>query len=195
MQYGLMNKSWKLNISLIASLFGFGVCSAVARPALTMPPQVPDSLQVPTDQRIILEAVGRGTQIYVCQANADNSNTYQWTLKAPDAQLLSYQGQRLGQHYAGPTWEANDGSKVMGQVKAKVDSPQANAIPWLLVEARSHEGKGIFSQVNWVQRLHTVGGKAPESGCDQVHKNLEAPVSYTADYYFYSTRAAGSASN
>lgn len=186
-----MNKLFLLNISLIASLFGFSLCNAVTQPELTMLPQIPDSLQVPTDQKLILKAYARGSQIYACRAKADDSHTFEWTLKSPDAQLFNDQGQRLGRHYAGPTWEANDGSKVTGQLRAKVNMPQANTIPWLLLEAQSHEGKGIFSQVNWIQRLHTVGGKAPTTGCDRVHKNLEVSISYTADYYFYSGSQLG----
>jgi hypothetical protein len=96
----------------------------------------------------------------------------------------------MGQHYAGPTWEANDGSKVMGEVKAKADAPEAKTIPWLLLAARSHAGNGIFSQVNWIQRVNTVGGTAPTGGCDRAYQNREIGINYTADYYFYGSAIA-----
>jgi Protein of unknown function (DUF3455) len=76
------------------------------------------------------------------------------------------------------------------KMKVKTDAPQANAIPWLLLEANAHEGNGIFSSVNWIVRLNTVGGQAPVDGCDRDRQNQEVSVNYTADYYFYGTIAA-----
>src|SRR2546426_12637571 len=86
-------------------------------------------------------------------------------------------------HYAGPTWQAIDGSKVVGTVVAKADQP--DAIPWLLLRAASNEGSGLFSEVVYIQRLYTTGGKAPEAGCDQAHDQAEVLVPYTAQYLFY----------
>jgi hypothetical protein len=172
-----MNRfSWQ-KLSLVACLFGLSACSAVAQ---TIPPS---TSQVPYDLRLILKTLAKGSQIYVCQAKADNS--YEWTLKGPEAVLFDERGKELGKHYNGPTWESDDGSKVMGQVKIKADAPKADAIPWLVLEARSHEGNGVFSQVNWIARMNTVGGQPPAGGCDRDHENREVSVSYTSDYYFY----------
>jgi len=52
---------------------------------------------------------------------------------------------KIGKHYAGPTWESNDGSKVVGEVKARDDGPAPTAIPWLLLSAKSTSGNGAFS--------------------------------------------------
>jgi len=46
-------------------------------------------------------------------------------------------GNKIAKHYAGTTWESNDGSKVVGEVKAKDNGPDPNAIPWLLLSAKS----------------------------------------------------------
>jgi Protein of unknown function (DUF3455) len=164
-------------------VFGCELGITLAQAAPTENAPVPDTLQVPKDQSLLLKAAAKGSQIYTCQASAPNQ--FAWTLKAPEAELFDEQKQPLGRHYAGPTWESKDGSKVVGQVKAKVEPSQAEAIPWLLLETKSSEGKGIFSQVKWVQRLNTVGGKAPTEDCDSTHQNQETKVSYTADYYFY----------
>jgi hypothetical protein len=166
-------------------LFGLSTGGTKAQTTSTTSPDVPKNLQVPPDQSLLFKAAAKGSQIYVCKAKPDNLNSFEWTLKAPDALLYDEQGQRLGKHYAGPTWESNDGSKVMAQVKAHTNAPQASTIPWLLLQGRSHQGNGIFSQVNWIQRLHTVGGKAPASGCDRAHENHEVSVAYQADYYFW----------
>ncbi len=180
-----MKISCLLNISLIISLFGFEVSSAVAQTAPRISPKIPNNLQVPSNQNLILKAAASGSQIYICKAKVDNPNTFKWTLKAPEAVLFNEQGQKLGQHYAGPTWEANDGSKVIGQVHAKVDASSADAIPWLLLEVKYRESNGVFSQVNWIQRRDTVNGKAPAGGCDRTSQNREIHVPYTANYYFY----------
>jgi Protein of unknown function (DUF3455) len=154
-------------------------------------PQAPESLKVPSDQSLLLKTAAKGLQIYICKAKtepktADERTAYEWTLKAPSAELFDGQGRLIGKHYAGPTWEMQqDHSLVVGAVSAKANAPQADAIPWLLLKAKSHQGKGVLSPVSWVQRLDTAGGKAPAAGCDQERKNAEVQVPYTASYYFY----------
>ena len=61
-------------------------------------------------------------------------------------------------YYAGPTWEASDGSKVVGVVKAKVDAPDPRSIPWLLLETHGTGKAGMFAKVTSIQRVATVGG-------------------------------------
>lgn len=164
------------------------VLSAAATQVLAQAPSVPADIQVPADQRLLISVAASGDQIYTCQATdspAGSPAGYAWTLKAPEAELFDPQGQQVGQHYGGPSWELNDGSKIVGQLKTKVDAPQENAIPWLLLQVKSHEGEGSLSGVNWIQRVNTVGGKAPLNGCDSDHQNQETRVNYSADYYFY----------
>ena len=113
---------------------------------------------------------------------------FEWSFKAPEAELFDSDGKKIGRHYAGPTWEANDGSKVVGEVKAKDNGPDPNAIPWLLLSAKSTSGSGIFSQTQSIQRLNTVGGQAPAEGCNQAQFGKETRVPYKAKYYFYIAR-------
>ncbi len=125
-----------------------------------------------------------GSQIYACKQGADGK--YGWALKAPDAELRNEQGAVIGHHFAGPTWKANDGSEIKGKAVAHVDSPDADSIPWLLVNVASHTGDGMFSKVNSIQRVHTKGGQPPPaSECDAVKQGNEVKSAYTADYYFY----------
>jgi len=149
------------------------------------PPQVPDGLKAPEGQVVLLKAQGHGVQIYTCKASANDPNSFAWSFKAPEADLIDEQGNNIGRHYAGPTWEAGDGSKVTGVVLQKAEAPQAGAIPWLLLKAKSHEGSGTFGRALYIQRVDTVGGVAPVTGCDQAHLNKEVRVDYRADYYFY----------
>jgi hypothetical protein len=149
------------------------------------PPQVPDNLKVLDGQSVLLKALGKGVQIYDCKAMAGDPGRFEWSFKAPEADLTNEHVKKIAKHYAGPTWEANDGSKVVGAVQQKADAPNPGAIPWLLLKAKTNEGTGMFAKVTYIQRVNTEGGIAPTAGCEQAHVNTEARVDYRATYYFY----------
>ena len=139
---------------------------------------IPDDLRV--DGPLVGIVHATGFQVYRCEAIAVGKLA--WTLKAPDATFENASGLK-GKHYAGPTWEATDGSKVVGRKLKDHASPTVDAVPWLLLEAKSHDGKGQLSAVTFVQRIHTSGGKAPAVG--NAKAGDETRVAYTADYVFY----------
>jgi Protein of unknown function (DUF3455) len=147
--------------------------------------QVPEQLQPPASEQLFLEVHAKGEQIYTCKGDAAQ---ILWTLKAPDAQLFGKDGKSFGKHFAGPSWEANDGSRVTGKAIANVPSPDADSIPWLLVTILTHEGRGVLSHAASIQRLNTKGGKAPATGCDAAHAGQEVRVPYSADYLFYAPK-------
>ena len=150
-------------------------------------PDVPDQIKVPGSEELLLEAHASGFQIYTCQAGADGRPA--WVLKAPDAELRDPEGKVIARHFAGPTWKHNDGSQVTGKAVARVDSPAADSIPWLLLTAAAHSGDGVFSRVTSIQRIHTQGGQPPPaSACDASHPNDEIKRPYRADYYFYASK-------
>jgi hypothetical protein len=137
---------------------------------------------------LVLETRAVGVQIYECSASKADPTRFEWVFKAPEADLFDAKGNKIGKHYAGPTWESNDGSKVVGEVVAKDNGPAADAIPWLLLSAKSTSGKGVFSRVLSIQRLSTVGGKAPAEGCDKTQSGKEARVAYKARYTFFAAK-------
>ncbi|PYX33373.1 MAG: hypothetical protein DMG77_00140 [Acidobacteria bacterium] len=147
------------------------------------PPDVPEAIQAPAGEEVVLFAHAAGSQIYTCQAGA--AGRFSWTLKAPEAELHDRNDKVIGQHFAGPTWKLKDGSEVSGQLAAQVNSLDADSIPWLLVKAENHSGKGLLATVTTIQRVHSHGGKPPAEGCDESHKDAETKRAYTADYYFY----------
>jgi len=153
------------------------------RPARESP--VPEALRPSSKETLILKAHAVGVQIYVCQVNHDDPARFDWVFKAPEAQLFDKAGKTIIKHYAGPSWEALDGSKVVGEVVSKDNGPDPMAIPWLLLHAKSTSGSGPLSQTQSIQRLNTVGGKAPEGGCGAGLVGSEVRVHYTADYVFY----------
>jgi hypothetical protein len=149
---------------------------------------VPESIKVPATQTLAVSAQARGVQIYECGVSKADPARFEWIFKAPEAELFDTAGRRIGKHYAGPTWESDDGSKVVGTATARADGPDANAIPWLLLSATSAEGNGIFGKTQSVQRVKTVGGKAPADACNQAQLGKIARVSYSATYDFYVAR-------
>jgi hypothetical protein len=147
--------------------------------------QVPQALQPTANEQLLLQVHAKGDQIYSCKGDAGQ---FSWTLKAPDAQLFDKDGKPFGKHFAGPSWEANDGSRVTGKAAANAPSPDADSIPWLLVTVVSHTGEGVLARVTSIQRLNTKGGKAPASGCDAGHVAQEVRTPYSADYLFFAPK-------
>jgi hypothetical protein len=99
--------------------------------------------------------------------------------------LFDSAGNKIGKHYAGPTWELNDGSKVAGRVVARADAPDHTAIPWLLLDATLNAGTGRLAGVSSIQRVDTTGGTPPSQPCNLEHANAEVKVPYAATYFFY----------
>jgi hypothetical protein len=129
-------------------------CTALAS-AQTTP--APAALEPPDGQQLTFQAHGVGVQVYSC-ANKDGS--FAWVLKGPDAKLLDRDGKTVGKHYAGPTWQASDGSLVVGKATATVPSPDGESVPWLLLKATKQEGAGVLSGVLSIPRTRT---RAPAS--------------------------------
>lgn len=161
----------------------FLLLSTSSLSAAEPPDGLPESLRVPPGHELLLRALAVGVQIYTCQATAAG---YEWAFKAPEASLFNGNVQLIGTHYAGPTWQAPDGSRVVGARVEAADAPNPASIPWLLLRATAHEGTGPFSEVTYIQRVLTGGGVAPPAqGCDASHVGEEARVDYIAMYYFY----------
>jgi hypothetical protein len=147
---------------------------------------IPDRLNPSAGETMTMIVPAKGVQIYECRMS--NSQQYEWAFVAPDAELFDTTGQRIGKHYAGPHWEAADGSKVVAKLVERADAPKATDIPWLLLGAKSVGGDGAFSKVTSIQRVNTVGGVAPKVGCSQGNAGTPVRVPYTADYYFFTPR-------
>jgi Protein of unknown function (DUF3455) len=145
-------------------------------------PSLPDLtvLAVPADQVLLFKARGRGVQIYPC-----DPTTHAFGPARPEAVLVT-DGGSIIHHFKGPTWQAADGSLVVGTVVHKVSAPADDAIPWLLLTASpGGTAGGKLSNVSFIQRVYTKRGNAPSSGCDANEADSETPVFYEAEYYFY----------
>ena len=137
----------------------------------------------PQGSALLLQVTADGVQIYACEAKG---SLFQWTFKAPEANLFDKQGRQIGTHFAGPTWKMADGSAIVGEVTAKADAPERGAVQWLLLRAKAHEGQGILGEAAFVRRTETKGGVAPTTGCDAGHVSEQARMRYSAIYQFFS---------
>ncbi len=173
---------------LVGGCAAAAALAAVAALAQVAPGQTPTLDQLPAalkpaaGLKVYIEAAAKGVQIYTCGKNA--SGAWAWNFKAPEATLTDTQQKPLGKHYAGPTWEDTQGGKIVGAAKASAPAASANSVPWLLLDVKSREGSGPFTQAQAVLRVATNGGAAPASGCDEAHANTENRVPYTATYLF-----------
>lgn len=177
-----MNHVSRLSHALWLSLLS--ACTVPTGPAPVPASPVPAAL-VPAGERLVGRIAARGVQIYECRAVPSAASGAEWVFVAPEADLYDLQGLPAGRHYAGPRWEATDGSRIVGSVKARADAPQAGAIPWLLLGTRSDGGEGRWARVTSVQRLNTVGGTAPARPCDAAALGSTERVPYRADYLFF----------
>jgi hypothetical protein len=134
-----------------------------------------ENLEVPEGHRLAARAYAEGVQVY-------RWNGTSWSFVGPEAVLFDQDGNVVGIHYGGPTWESNSGSKVVAAVVERA-TPDPDAIPWLLLKAVDTEGPGIFKRVSYIQRVNTTGGLAPSEPGAFVGEVARVP--YTADYYFY----------
>lgn len=139
-----------------------------------------DSLQAPQGHRVSARHYAVGYQVYSWSGTA-------WTFVAPWATLYASRNatSEVGIHYAGPTWESRSGSKVVGTVLKRC-TPDANAVPWLLLAAASSDGSGVFRGTTYIQRIKTTGGLMPVQPGSVVGDMTTVP--YTAEYVFYQKR-------
>ena len=162
---------------LARSLF---ISAAVSLSAVSAIAQgVPPKLAPPEERPLLGRYAAKGAQIYVCRAKGTAN---EWSFKAPQAELVDAQGRPFAKHYAGPTWEAPDGSKLVGKLLAAEPAPNEGAIPWLLLSTTS-SGSGVLAGAHFAQRINTAGGVGPTGPCQTA--GTERRVDYTADYLFY----------
>ncbi len=139
-------------------------------------PEVPEEIAVASTNKVHFHGFAVGVQIYTWDGVS-------WGRAVPEATLFDAEGNVVAIHFAGPTWESNSGSKVLGAVVQPTVTVDPNAIPWVKLKAVSTEGPGIFAGTTFIQRVNTSGGKAPSA--DGTFVGQVARVPYTADYFFY----------
>ena len=145
---------------------------------------LPEPVRVPAGQKFRMATTGVGEITYECREKASAAGQFEWAFVAPVATLYGGDRRPVGKYYGGPTWEANDGSRIIGKQVAIAPASAGN-IPLQLVKADPAMGAGAVNGVTYIQRLNTKGGVAPVSACDAAAKGRRQQVAYEADYLFY----------
>ena len=166
----------KATVAALALLLGGGLAALAAGSGNdNRAPEVPADIAVSAGNKVHFHGFGVGVQIYTWDGVS-------WGRAVPEATLFHADGV-VAIHFAGPTWESNSGSKVVGAVVQPTVTVDTNAIPWLRLQAVNPTGPGIFADTTFIQRVNTVGGKAPSVNGAFVGQVARVP--YTADYFFY----------
>jgi hypothetical protein len=195
-------------IRLFACVAALGLTLALTLPLSVhadsvTPPPVPDNIQVQEGNEAFLVGHATGTQNYVCLPSPSIGKVA-WTLFTPQATLFDDEGEQRITHFFAPnpseggtvrpTWEdSGDTSTIWGRANASSSDPNfvtPGAIPWLLIEVVGAQagptGGDSISGTSFIQRVNTVGGAAPSTGCRRpTHIGKRAYVPYAADYVFY----------
>jgi len=118
---------------------------------------LPAALRVPAGNHLVASLqVIQGVQVYTCTNGS-------WSFTEPDADM-GVTNRPIVVYTAGPEWISSvDGSAVWGMPLASAN--RTGTIPELLVKAVKNRGQGLFGQVDYIQRLDTLGGLAPTGSC------------------------------
>jgi uncharacterized protein DUF3455 len=150
-------------------------------------PPVPAKIVVPEGNKLFLVGHAVGVQIHECIPAATG---YRWRFVGPRADLYGENGALLATHFAGPRWQARDGSTILaaldGDATVTVDP---TAIPWLrlrVTSATAGADGDRLGATTYVQRLDTSGGLAPAPDtCNAMTVGQMAEIPYRADYAFW----------
>jgi len=128
-----------------------------------------------------------GVQKYKAQQIAGSDPAaYQWVFVAPQADLYDITNAKVGTHSAGPTWQLSINDSIYGQQYSPpktAPSEDLVSIDWLLLKIKTGTvPTGIFSNVAYIQRIATKGGKAPTTPPNNASETAE--VKYKAVYRF-----------
>jgi hypothetical protein len=168
------------------------------------PPPVPDNIHVSAGNEVFLVGHALGTQNYVCLPSGSG---FTWTLFTPQATLFDDRDRQVITHFFAPnpdengtvraTWQqSGNTSTVWGRPIASSSDAgfvAPGAIPWLRLQVVGAKdgptGGDQLTEATFVQRLNTVGGIAPSSGCARsTDVGTTAFIPYRADYFFYTDR-------
>jgi uncharacterized protein DUF3455 len=200
-------------IACMSALGAFMIALPQAAHAQNLtPPPVPDRIQVLEPNEVFFIGHAFGTQDYVCAASGAG---VAFVLTTPEAVLFDNPARRVVNHYFSPnpaeggtiraTWQSTrDSSIFWGQgtgtatFQSDPDFVAPDAIAWVrLARAGVLDGVGggnTLSVATFVQRVNTVGGLAPSTGCNSpTDLGNKAFVPYEADYVFYTNPTATAA--
>ena len=153
---------------------------------------IPAAIEVPANlpggNTRVATFFAEGVQKYKAQQIAGSDPAiYQWVFVAPQADLYDITNKKIGTHSAGPSWQLfGSADSIFAQQFSPpkaVASPDPGSIDWLQLMPKT--GKiptGVFTNVSYIQRIATQGGKAPARLPVSADETIE--IKYTAVYRF-----------
>ena len=158
---------------------------------LVIPASVDLPANLPAGNKRVATYYAEGVQIYkAVQIGIDPVVTYAWAFVGPRADLYDVTNKKVGGHGAGPHWQISTTDSIFAQAynpPKTAPSPVPNSVDWLLLMPKiGKPASGIFENVAYIQRIATVGGKAPSLPPTSLSETVEVP--YTAIYRFTSIR-------
>jgi Protein of unknown function (DUF3455) len=168
---------WKIRRGLGPGSLALGWLLGLPAPGVAAPVAAPPAFAV-ADRATVLEVHGVGAQIYQCEP--DSSGRTVWTFREPIATLIR-DGKTIGRHYAGPSFELDDGGVVKGKLAMSAPGGGPGDIPLLKLTVAERRGAGALTWASVILRLNTHGG-ALSGACAGVGDLRAEP--YSADYAF-----------
>lgn len=151
---------------------------------------IPAGIELPanaTGNTRIATFYAEGVQKYKAKLKTGSTNEYEWTFVAPQADLYNKDHRKVGTHSAGPTWQLLN--SVTDSIYAQQFTPARTApspdgsIDWLLLQPKTGKTPtGFFAEVSYIQRIATLGGKAPATPPATATETID--VKYVAVYRF-----------
>jgi hypothetical protein len=150
---------------------------------------IPDSLNVPTGNKLMLQTFAEGVQIYEVKRSATDPNSFSWVNIAPLATLYLKPDltKPVIDHFAGPSWEFTRGPEKGERVVATRSqglTVDQTAIQWLLLQAVDNLSSP-GNKVTFIQRVCTVGGLAPATIPQASNVGQRDSIPYRATYLLY----------
>jgi len=187
--------------STVLAVLCFAALPCGAAAERVTPPSTPVNIQVPAGNKLFLVGHASGTQNYIC---LPVDSGFGWTLFGPQATLFDDHDRQVITHFLSgnpdekgtlrATWQhSRDTSAVWAmaiQSSSDASFVAPGAIPWLLLRVVGDEegpnGGEKLTEAAFIQRVNTVGGTAPATGCAQAGDvGSRFFVPYLADYFFY----------
>ena len=147
------------------------MCAATAMPASAQ-------VSAKSGETVVLSAHAVGAQVY--DRKAGEGGKLAWQFREPIATLIQ-DGETVGRHYKGPTWEHADGSRISGKQVDTQSGETVKDIAWLRLDGIEAGGSGVLAGVTAILRINTKGGQFA-GPCDKAGTIMGAP--YVADYVF-----------
>jgi Protein of unknown function (DUF3455) len=170
---------------------GLCACAGTTMSSMTEAARaIPAAIAVPAGHIPHLFLMGVGEISYECRAQGvatrevAKQDGFEWAFAGASALLYDMNKAVAGKYTSGPTWEANDGSRLTGKQLAVAPAAPGN-LAWQLVQANPAMGVGLMQGVTYVQRVNARGGTVLGGVCDGVRLGKVIRVKYEADYIFY----------